>query len=289
LCSQPPQQQPRQQQEQQSQLQQALPPINASSPLIALQPPQPSGAADATLMGGAPLGGITFDTSDLQSALMRSRQQVNSAGGLRRATSAPHSMDMLGQQASSTFIPPSGGPMRRVASSLGMRRSSSFFWTPTAHLSFEKAVAALTARGGDLTASAIFEEMGHVAHGLDLKVGDVDKHLKKKMLLQRRVMQQFEGASGAPEGGSSFRPRSEVGMRGGLMAAVAEEEPGALASLALPGGAPMPQTAALSEAGLAQQIQAQSMQHVQLASAREALVNTTEAQILAQQQTEALS
>ena len=67
--------------------------------------------------------------------------------------------------------------MRRVASSLGMRRSSSFFWTPTAHHDFEKAIGTLTARGADISAAGIMQLMAHHA---DLKASDVDRHLKAR-------------------------------------------------------------------------------------------------------------
>ena len=70
--------------------------------------------------------------------------------------------------------------MRRAASSLALRRSSSFFWTPSAHQDFERAISALVARG-EVTAMAIMGEMNH--HSPDLKLSDVDKHLRKKALL----------------------------------------------------------------------------------------------------------
>jgi len=134
---------------------------------------------------------MLFDTADLQLALTRSRQQAGVAGGLRRATSAPHSMDVLGQEPQASYLKPSGGPMRRVSSSLGMRRSSSFFWTPTAHGEFERALIALSTRGADITAAAIMSEMGSRPELMELKWADVDKHLKKKMMVQSRVLQQL--------------------------------------------------------------------------------------------------
>ena len=91
------------------------------------------------------------------------------------------------------YLAPTGGPMRRVASSLGMRRSSSFFWTPSAHHDFEKAINALAARGAQITPEAIMGVLTptrHVQAG-DLKLSDVEKHLRKKVLVQRRVMQHL--------------------------------------------------------------------------------------------------
>ena len=113
-----------------------LPPIAERSSLLAVAPPvlvavDPSiGVASDSSAGG-------FGTEELTNALVRSQQISTPVHGMRRATSAPHSMDSLASSSEdsgggSGYLPPSGGPMRRVASSLGMRRSSSFFWTPSA-------------------------------------------------------------------------------------------------------------------------------------------------------------
>jgi len=184
----------------------ALPPINTESPLLAqvpIQPPEP--APDVSDSGF-----LSFDTFELQHALMRSRQQTGACGGLRRATSAPHSMDSLGWEhpgAPSTpsatsskpggagYLQPSGGPMRRNASSLGLRRASSFFWTPAAHHDFERAISELSARGTDVSAGNILGEMSH-AHAADIKLTDIDRHLRKNLLVQRRVLQQLGNSSG---------------------------------------------------------------------------------------------
>ena len=69
-----------------------------------------------------------------------------------------------------------------------VRRSSSFFWTPTAHLDFEKAIGALTARGAEVTPGNIMQLMTHHS---DLKMTDIDRHLKKKQLVQRRRQEAF--------------------------------------------------------------------------------------------------
>lgn len=242
-----------------------------------------------------------FDTFDLSHALRRSQQEQGRAcGGLRRATSAPHSMDLLGvgavtpdgrQQRTATYLSPTGGPMRRIQSSLGMRRSSSFFWTPAAHHDFERAIHALSARGVEVSASTIMEEMSHV-HVADLKLADIDKHLRKKALLQRRVLQQLsmmppqsDTASARPnafQSHGSFRDR--LASSGGLRVpnAIAEEPPtavaGAHANEAAGGMAAAAVAAAAVSDGLAQQFQAQRMQHLQLAAAREALLAGAEAQ-----------
>ena len=65
--------------------------------------------------------------------------------------------------------------MRRVQSSLGMRRSSSFFWTPAAHQEFERALNTLNARGAEVSAASIMTLMG--LHS-DLKMSDIERHLK---------------------------------------------------------------------------------------------------------------
>ena len=65
--------------------------------------------------------------------------------------------------------------MRRVQSSLGMRRSSSFFWTPAAHHEFERALSTLNARGAEVSAASIMTLMG--LHS-DLKMNDIERHLK---------------------------------------------------------------------------------------------------------------
>ena len=65
--------------------------------------------------------------------------------------------------------------MRRVQSSLGMRRSSSFFWTPAAHQEFERALNTLNARGAEVSAASIMTFMG--LHS-DLKMSDIERHLK---------------------------------------------------------------------------------------------------------------
>ena len=270
---------------------------------------------------------LSFDTFELQHALLRSRQQAGACGGLRRATSAPHSMDALGwepslpqkqaQQSQQNYLAPTGGPMRRVGSSLGLRRSSSFFWTPAAHHDFERAINMLSSRGAEVSASNILGEMSH-ALTVDLKLADVDKHLRKKMLVQRRVLQQLTdrpgnsptvsvhapGSPGSPTasperstrmemsapsggGGLPLRTMAAPGLSRGpssSMAAVAEEPTGPLAlgagaegssAAAGAGAASDPSAAAAAQAfsdSLSQQLQAQRMQHLQLAAVREAMV-----------------
>jgi len=272
----------------------ALPPVNVNSPLL-------SKGQQASTQAAQPPP-FTFDTVDLQLALTRSRQQVDGGSGLRRAVSAPHSMDALGQEpgrgdsvagggAGGNYLAPSGGPMRRVSSSLGMRRSSSFFWTPAAHHEFERAVATLSARGADCSPSAILEEMGHRA---DLQLADVDKHLRKRSLVQRRVLQTLIdrpaptaaagdirgsaavvgsaklAASGRMHAPPQFRTSPYASPPGTRPPVIQEEEPSLAAA------------AALSES-LAHQLSTQKLQHLQLAAAREALL-THERQLVAQPQ-----
>jgi len=139
-----------------------------------------------------------------------------------RATSAPHSMNLIAlqqqqqeEQQRQPQLSPTGGPIRRVASSLGMRRSNSFLWTPASHRDFERAIGYLNARGTTTSAAAIVQLMRQ-SHA-DIKVQDVEKHLRvctchahnhslmcrcvpillspafvqKKFLVQRRIMQQL--------------------------------------------------------------------------------------------------
>lgn len=346
----------------------SLPPINADSSLLAQQPlQQPTettmDVSDVSAPGSGLGFNLAFDIGDMQHALMRSGQSSGSCGGLRRAISAPHSMNTLGwepgmplQQSQQSFgtsatsrqnyLAPSGGPMRRINSSLGLRRSSSFFWTPAAHHDFERAIHALGSRGAEVTAGNIMSEMSR-ALTAELKLADVDKHLRKKLLVQRRVLQQLStsaerpanaidpcasglagaagsasaaagapsfaatacteaglGASGAP-GGLPLRTMAPAGLLPpgiGSMAAVAEEPTSAcggalgegtmrMGALGMGGGsglgasgqqqhqassaaaaAACQQAMASEMAGLAQQFNAQRMQHLQLAAAREALV-----------------
>ena len=123
--------------------------------------------------------------------------------------------------------------MRRVASSLGMRRSSSFFWTPGAHRDFEAAIGALNARGAEVSAIAIMQHMGHHA---DLKPSDVERHLQKKQLVQQRILQQLQqGQSLSPlelvAPAVAAPPRAPTSP-GGLVRVA--EEPAALAGGGLP-------------------------------------------------------
>ena len=217
---------------------QGLPPINAASTLLACPlgaPPSPGGPAEAQ---------PTHQFAH-QPPPFRAIQVADGSGSMRRALSAPHSMERLGYGKASNlpedvYMAPSGGPMRRIASSLGMRRSSSFFWSPAAHGDFERALAALTARGLEPTATTIMAEMrpAHLEGGL--KLTDVEKHLRKKRLVQSRVL------------GGPGTERPNQGAPGGaappsLMAAVAEE-PALLAGCN-------------SESELSQQFSSQSVQH----------------------------
>ena len=165
-----------------------LPPVAASSSLIAPMPMVESRDIDAD---GGDGGGVSFGTQDLAMALTRS-QQHNNVGGMRRTCSAPHSMDALGVP---DVLAPSGGPMRRVASSVGMRRSNSFFWTPAAHHEFEAACEELARSGIVPTAPAILHAM---AARPDLKIADIDKHLKVSTRTPRRARKDPPSAPSPP-------------------------------------------------------------------------------------------
>ena len=165
-----------------------LPPVAASSSLIAPMPMVESRDIDADGCDG---GGVSFGTQDLAMALTRS-QQHNNVGGMRRTCSAPHSMDALGVP---DVLAPSGGPMRRVASSVGMRRSNSFFWTPAAHHEFEAACEELARSGIVPTAPAILHAM---AARPDLKIADIDKHLKVSTRTPRRARKGPPRAPSSP-------------------------------------------------------------------------------------------
>lgn len=242
------------------------PPINQSSSLMAVQPRAIAGETDISMAQPA-----TFDIQNLQLALTRS-QQTSSSTGLRRAVSAPHSIDSLAQP-EPEYLPPSGGPMRRVQSSLGMRRSSSFFWTPAAHQEFERALNTLNARGAEVSAASIMTLMG--LHS-DLKMSDIERHLKKKLLVQRRVLAQLNTQSTGPlecsTGSSSQHTSPPMGrhrspMPARSMAAVAEE-PGPAES----GGTP----AAAVIATLTDQLDRQKQEHRQMAAMREHMLASAE-------------
>jgi len=154
--------------------------------------------------------------------------------------------------------------MRRVQSSLGMRRSSSFFWTPAAHHEFERALNTLNARGAEVSAASIMTLMG--LHS-DLKMNDIERHLKKKLLVQRRVLAQLNTQTTSPldcSTGSSSQPTSPPRPS---MAAVAEE-PGPVEG----GGTP----AAAVIATLTDQLDRQKQEHRQMAAMREHMLASAE-------------
>lgn len=237
------------------------PPINASSSLMAVQPLQQQ--LDVSMTQPA-----SFDIQNLQIALVRS-QQASAPTGLRRATSAPHSMDSLGQP-EQEYMPPSGGPMRRVASSLGMRRSSSFFWTPAAHHDFEHAIGTLNARGSEISPAAIMQLMGHHS---ELKMTDIDRHLKKKQLVQRRVLQQLNTTpqlAPAAAGGLDFSTGASQ-PNSPSMTSVAEEPSGFTGGGATPASAVPP-------LALIDQLDRQKQQHRQMAVIREQMLASADGQ-----------
>lgn len=134
-----------------------LPPVAMRSGLVAFNPVEQQ-LPPAVIQEEGDTSHAVFETTGLEVALQRS-QQMSFSSGLRRAVSAPHSLDSLAhfENKPSEYLQPTGGPMRRVQSSLGMRRSASFFWSPSAHYDFERAIATLRSRGlGDnITAAAI--------------------------------------------------------------------------------------------------------------------------------------
>ncbi len=207
-------------------------------------------------------------------------------------------MNTLGQPntANSEYLPPSGGPMRRVASSLGMRRSSSFFWTPSAHHDFEQAVASLTAGGTEVSAAAIMRRMSpHEG----LRVQDVDKHLKKTVMVQRRIMQQLNVRSGST--GNPSPPMPAVGLPGAMLAGAPGSRMGVPSGgvrMGIPsfggGGTmaavaeePASQPSVAESAELAAQFNVQKAQHLQFAAAREGLVQQVEGQLREEQASQA--
>ena len=122
--------------------------------------------------------------------------------------------------------------------------------------------------------------VAHDRNRPDLQLADVDKHLRKRSLVQRRVLQSLQdrplvlgGCDNAslPERTAavpavppqSFQMTSPSSARPPSMAAVAEED-------------------AFGAAALAQQLNAQRAQHMQFAAEREAVMHT-ERQIAAQQ------
>lgn len=179
----------------------------------------------------------------------------------RRAVSLPQSMNSFGLPQPQENLPPSGGPMRRVASSLGMRRSSSFFWNPTAHLDFEKAIGALTARGADVTPSNIMQLMTHHS---DLKMNDIDRHLKKKQLVQRRILHQLNAREASSSGAADLMSTGQVAPPGGLLGVA--EEPAGLSTAAAGIGL------FVDHGGLIAQLDRQKMQHREMAAMRETMM-----------------
>mmetsp|Transcript_22467 Transcript_22467/g.54015 ORF Transcript_22467/g.54015 Transcript_22467/m.54015 type:complete len:231 (-) Transcript_22467:703-1395(-) len=183
-----------------------LPPVAAHSSLLAVAPASPP---------PSDFGSSAFDTSELEHALHRS-QQIASSSGLRRAVSAPHSLDRLAGQ---VYLKPSGGPMRRVATSLGMRRAASFFWSPSAHHDFERAVTALCAKGvggESLTATLILPFMHNHP---EVQLHDIEKHIQKKRIVTNRLIMQLQNH--CPDGMRCHSPSSK--RTNGPLPAVAEE------------------------------------------------------------------
>ena len=191
--------------------------------------------------------------------------------------------------------------MRRVHSSLGMRRSSSFFWSPAAHHEFERALSALNARGAEVSAAAIMTLMG--IHS-DLKMNDIDRHLKvpthphtrltcgtrasktvvhatavftntarllpsqKKQLVHRRVLAQLNSQTASPldcSTGSSSQPTSPPRPS---MAAVAEE-PRSVEGVSTP-------AATVARVTLTELLDRQKQEHRQMAAMREHMLASAE-------------
>ena len=136
----------------------------------------------------------------------------------------------------------------------------------------------------ELAAKTLDEDLAALL-SLGLQLSDVDKHLRKRSLVQRRVLQSLQDRPlvlGGCDSGSvpdraaavpaappqSFRMTSPSGARPPSMTAVAEEDACGAAAQAL-----------------AQQLSAQRTQHMHLAAEREAFMNTThtERPITAQQ------
>jgi hypothetical protein len=146
-----------------------------------------------------------------------------------------------------------------------MRRSSSFFWTPAAHHEFERALSALNARGAEVSAATIMPLMG--IHS-DLKLTDIERHLKKKQLVQRRVLAQLNTQAASPldcSTGSSSQPTSPPRPS---MAAVAEE-PGPAEGSGTP-------AATAARVTLIDQLDRQKQEHRQMAAMREHMVASAE-------------
>lgn len=229
-------------------------------PLVALAPAEPpSGARQDESPHWLNASSVAFETDSLQHALKRTQQMSPGAGGLRRTVSAPQSLDSLGavddddDVAATGSSTPSGGPLRRASSSL-LRRSS-FSWTSSAHVDFERAVASLNLRELEASPMAVLRLMRHHA---GLKLADVEKHLVKRRL--NRLMQnhgaqhgQQEEAplqppraitlsSGSPRDSPYSSPLSSRSSSGRLlvpmMPAVAEESTFVSAALEFGGGMP---------------------------------------------------
>jgi len=176
-----------------------LPPIAACSALLAAMPK----ASQLDSVYGTPprewesmsLKSPVFDVCELEMALAKSQQITGGAGGLRRTVSAPQALDSLANLDDDgehdEYLPPSGGPLRRVASSMGMRRSPSFSWSPGALHDFERAISSLKARRIEVSAVAVLRLMRHHP---ELKLPDIEKQISKtrRAVTQDRLNAQLQ-------------------------------------------------------------------------------------------------
>ena len=164
--------------------------------------------------------------------------------------------------------------MRRIASSLGMRRSNSFFWTPAAHHDFERAIAYLSNHGVEPSTDRVHSLMRQ--HYPSLNSDDVEKHLRKRLLVRRRVQLSL----GAPP--PPIVPPPNIGQSANEVPFTAtdlfpptppELAIPTLASLMarIPGGGRMPglMEEAPAECRLSEQFSQQQQAHRQLAEMRE--------------------
>lgn len=124
-----------------------LPPVNYHSPLVVGYGTQP------TILKSAREQELASDTTSFGVGQLRSALSVETAAHgemMRKVSTAPIALNYLAVGASSpTTQSRSGGPMRRVSTSIGplsQRRPTLFMWSMEVHRDFEHAVQTLLSR-----------------------------------------------------------------------------------------------------------------------------------------------
>jgi len=170
-----------------------LPPVNYNSSLVADHGRPPSALLEAAVAQDSSAFNFGRLAAELNPPNV-SAASIRSAS-MRKISSAPVALNTLGGirggPPSSTGGSRSGGPMRRVATSINLpaRRSNAFMWTMEMHRDFENAVQTLVSRGRDvaeITAAEVIALMKYSgAEGLTEL--SIQRHLEKRMSLQQKL------------------------------------------------------------------------------------------------------